>query len=190
MSAYRIPAWRVSGGPPWLSTESWDIAATLPPNVPTDKESLEHEVELMLQALVADRFDLSTHRETRDQPTYALVVTSGGSKLKTSAASTYSAKRGSGHLELHHATMAAFVSYLYTPQAYGPQAVDRPVVDLTGLTGFFDLTLDWVPDSSQPDASGPSLFTALQEQTGLRLEPRKSAVEFLIIDRSVRPREN
>jgi uncharacterized protein (TIGR03435 family) len=192
ISAYRLPAWRLSGGPDWLSSDAWDISATLPSSMPTDRAELMHETDLMLQALFADRFKLTMHRETREQPSYALVVAKGGSKLRLSTSATFSVKTGKGHLELHHVSMSGFVTWLHTPQAYGPQPADRPVIDMTGLTGFFDLTLDWMPDSAQPDtaATGPSLFTALEEQAGLKLQARKSSFEFLVIDHVEKPAEN
>jgi uncharacterized protein (TIGR03435 family) len=143
----------------------------------------------MVQALLADRFKLVIHRETRDEPVYELVVSKGGSKLKPSSSEKLSVQTGRGHLEFRHASMAVFVSYLYYRPGYSQQAADRPVLDSTGPPGFFDFTLDWTPDTVQPDAAstGPSLFTALVEQTGLKLEPRKSAFEFLVIDRAEKP---
>jgi uncharacterized protein (TIGR03435 family) len=191
ISAYRLPAWRISGGPAWLSSSLWEVDATLPPNMPTGREELLHEADLMLQTLLAERFKLITHRETREQPGYALVLAKGGSKLKPSTTATFSVKTGRGHLELHRVAMLRFVSLLYTPQAPGPQPTDRPVVDMTGLDGFFDFTLDWMPEDIESDAPpGPSLFTALEEQTGLKLEARKSKVDFLVIDHVEKPSEN
>jgi uncharacterized protein (TIGR03435 family) len=191
ISAYRLPPWRISGGPAWLSSSYWAVDATLPPNISTGREELMHEADLMLQTLLVERFKLITHRETREQPGYALVLAKGGSKLKPSTTATFSAKTGRGHLELHHVSMSRFVAYLYTPQAAGPQPADRSVVDMTGLDGFFDLTLDWMPDDSQSDAPpGPSLFTALEQQAGLKLEARRSAVEFLVVDHVEKPTEN
>jgi uncharacterized protein (TIGR03435 family) len=188
-SVYRVPAWRLSGGPAWLDTDTWDITATLPPNMPTDRKSLEAEAVRMVQALLADRFKLVIHRETRDEPVYELAVSKGGSKFKASSSEKLSVKTGIGHLEFRHASMAVFVPYLYYRPGYSQQAADRPVLDSTGLTGFFDFTLDWTPDAVQPDAAstGPSLFTALVEQTGLKLEPRKPPFEFLVIDHAEKP---
>jgi len=188
-SAYRIPAWRLSGGPDWLDSDPWDIAATLPPNMPTGRDELTGQADLMLQALLADRFHLKIHREMRDQPVYELVVAKNGPKLKPSAANKFSVKTGRGHLEFHHASMAVLTGYLYVRPGYFQQAADRPVIDRTGLQGFYDFTLDWAPESD-PNLTVPSLFTALEEQTGLRLEPRKSPFEFLIIDHVEKPAEN
>jgi bla regulator protein BlaR1 len=88
--------------------------------------------------------------------------------------------------------MAVFVTYLYFPPQFSRQVADRPVLDKTGLEGFFDLTLDWTPDTAPPNstATGPSIYTALEEQTGLKLEPRKAPFEFLFIDHVEKPAEN
>jgi len=195
MTAYHVPAWRLSGGPAWLSTDGWDIAATLPPNMPTDRQELMRETSLMLQALLADRFKLVVHRETKDQPVYELVVAKGGSKLKPSgneksSGEKPSVRNGKGHLEFHHMPVSALLNYLYFQPGSG--MVDRPVIDKTGLDGLYDFTLDWTPDSPQPDpaAIGPSIFTALEEQTGLKLEPRKVPFEIIVIDHAEKPTEN
>jgi uncharacterized protein (TIGR03435 family) len=184
---------RVSGGPGWLTTEFWDLAAKLPPNMPTGEKELNHKTELMLQALLADRFKLTTHRETRDQQIYGLVLAKGGSKLKPSGADKFSLKYGSGRLEFQRQSMEGLARYLYSPYmpASARQPSDRPVADMTGLHGFFDFILEWTPDTVQADSTstGPSLFTALEE-LGLRLEARKSTAEFLVIDHAERPSAN
>ncbi len=180
-SAYGAPAWTVSGGPAWLDTDAYDISATLPPGTPKE------QINAMLQGLLADRFRLKIHREMRDYPVYALVVAKGGPKLKASADGKSSFKTGRGHLEIHRASMPVFVSYLWSAHA-----TDRRVLDMTGLNGFFDITFEWTPESIQPDAadSGPSVFTAIQEQLGLRLEPRTAPFEFIVIDNVERPSGN
>jgi len=98
-SAYRLPSWGVSGGPSWLDSDRWDIEATLPPNMPTKREELMPLADQMLQALLADRFKLTLHREMRDHPVYELVVAKGGLKIKPSTAEKMALKSGRGHLE-------------------------------------------------------------------------------------------
>lgn len=188
-SVWRIPAWRLAGGPAWLDSDGWSISATLPPNMPSNRQELMHQADLMMQALLADRFKLAVHRETREQPVYDLVVAKGGSKLKSSSAARFNVKTRAGRLEFQHVSMAIFAPYLFFPAGFFQNAVDRPVIDKTGLEGFYDLTLEWAPDHGA-DASGPSVFTALEEQAGLRLEPRKSPVEFVVIDHVEKPGEN
>jgi uncharacterized protein (TIGR03435 family) len=177
-SAYGVPYWRLSGGPAWLETDAYDIMGTFPPNTSQD------QVKLMLQTLFADRFKLAIHRETKDYPVYALVVGKDGPKLKAAVDGKYSAKNAGGHLELHHANVAGFATYLVN-------VADRPVVDMTGLDGYFDISLDWRPETPQPgNDPRPSIYTAVQEQLGLKLEPRKAPVEFIVIDHIERPSEN
>jgi uncharacterized protein (TIGR03435 family) len=180
-SAYGVPAWRVSAGPSWLNSDAYDISATLPPNTPKE------QINSMLQALFADRFQLRVHRETRDYPVYGLVIAKGGSKLKASADTKFGVKTGRGHLEIHAGSMPAFVGYLLSTRA-----ADRPMVDMTGLKGYFDITLDWTPENIQPVPTdiGPSVFTAMREQLGLRLESQKSPFEVIVIDHAERPSEN
>lgn len=195
LSAYPdISASRLAGGPAWLNTEYWDVVAKLPPNMPMGEKELNRKAELMLQALLADRFKLVTHREKRDQQIYELILSQGGPKLKPSSASQFSVKARDGRLEFQHQSMQGLVSNLYSPyiQAGVQQAADRPVIDMTGLQGYFDFTLEWTPDTSQPGqtATGPSLFTALEEQLGLKLQPQKSVFDFLVIDHAERPAEN
>jgi uncharacterized protein (TIGR03435 family) len=182
-SAYGVPAWRVTGGPAWLDTDTYDIVATLPPNTPKD------QINAMLLALLVDRFKLTIRREIRDYPVYVLVAAKEGLKLRTSGDGKFSVKTGRGHLEVHHADMPTLVGYLWNRNA---PAADRPVVDMTGLKGFFDITLDWTPANIQPGPAdtSPSLFTAIQEQLGLKLEARKSPFEFIVIDSVERPSEN
>ena len=188
-----IDGGRVSAGPAWLTTEYWDVSAKLPPNMPAGQQELNRKAELMLQVLLADRFKLVTHREMRDRQIYELVLAKGGSKLKPTSAEKLSVKYGQGRLEFQHQSMEGLALYLHSPYrpAEAIQPADRPVVDMTGLQGFFDFTLEWAPDTVQPDptATGPSLVTALGE-LGLKLQPKKSAAEFLVIDHAERPTEN
>jgi uncharacterized protein (TIGR03435 family) len=82
--------------------------------------------------------------------------------------------------------MSGLAQFLYSTRAV-VQPADRPVIDTTGLDGFFDFTLDWLPDGIDPAASGPSIFTALEEQLRLKLQPEKSPIEFLVIDQAEKP---
>jgi uncharacterized protein (TIGR03435 family) len=134
---------------------------------------------------LADRFQLKVHSEMRDVPVYAMVISKDGTKLKASSEEEFSARNGSGHLELYRASMTTLSSYL-------ANRADRPVVDATELKGLLDITLDWTPDTGKPwlNDAGPSIFTAIQEQVGLRLESRKAPFEFIVVDHVERPSEN
>jgi uncharacterized protein (TIGR03435 family) len=182
--AYRVFVYQLAGGPGWLETDRFDISAVIPAGTQRD------QVPLMFQALLVDRFKLALHRETREMSVYALVVGKNGPKLKAAESATgISSHSDGGPIHVTAATgMDAFANYL-------SQRLDRPVLDQTGLKGPFEITLDWAPDSPQrpgasDDLSGPSIFTALQEQLGLKLEGRKVPVEILVIDHAEKPSEN
>lgn len=180
--AYRVEQYQISG-PDWLETARFDIAAKLAPG------SSRLEVAQMLQALLADRFKMTIHRETKERLVYALVVAKGGPKLKSSD-SDYGISTNSNRTRLHvtaKATMQRFAEFL-------SEQVARPVTDQTGLTGLYDFTVDWALDDviAPPDSSaGPSVFTALQEQLGLKLDSAKGSVEIIVVDHADRvPSEN
>jgi len=184
--AYKVRRSQISG-PDWIETERFDITAKIPAGAGRD------QVPLMLQALLADRFKLTLHRETKDLPIYALVIAKNGPKFKTSESETgisSNSNRKHSHVTAK-VSMHGFAEFL-------SEEAGRPVVDQTGLSGSYDLTLDWAsPDLAPGDApandttADPSLFTALQEQLGLKLDPTKGPVEMLVIDRAERtPTEN
>jgi uncharacterized protein (TIGR03435 family) len=184
-----LESWRVSGGPAWINSDTWDLAAKLPPNMPTDEQPLYRRTESMLRTLLAEEFKLRTHRETREYPVYALVVAKNGVKLRTSEVSQFNVEIGRGRMVFRHESISGLVNFLYYPHASAQQAADRPVIDRTGLEGFFDFTLEWTPDSAQADltAPGPSIFTAIEQQLGLKLQPEKAPIEFLVIDHAEKP---
>jgi len=172
--AYNVKEYQLSG-PDWLNSSdtTFDIKAKAPAGTPRP------EIRRMLQTLLAERLKLELHRETRMLPVYYLVAVKGGPKLqqpKTDGRHGFAS--AGGHLEATNVTMADFADEM-------ARDTDRPVFDKTGISGRFDLKLDYSPDrSDNPDR--PSLFTALQEQLGLRLESQKGPVEVLVIDRADR----
>jgi uncharacterized protein (TIGR03435 family) len=179
--AYKVQSYQIEA-PGWMGTERWDFTATFPPGSSRD------QVPLMLQALLAERFGMAMHRETKDLPAYALTVVeskmkpieSSGDNLSTSGSRTGS------HVEAK-ASMRGLTEYL-------SGRLDRPVLDQTGLSGGFEFTLDWsVDDSADTNGAvaGPSIFTAVQEQLGLKLNATKGPVELIVVDRADRqPTEN
>jgi uncharacterized protein (TIGR03435 family) len=178
--AFRVQQYQIAG-PDWIETERFDIVARFPPHSTGD------QVPLMLQALLEDRFKLALHRETKELPTYALVLAKNGPKFKTTESEglTINSNRTHWHVEAK-ASMQRLAEIL-------SEEVGRPVLDQTGLSGSYEMTLDWAPDDAPAnDATpGPSIFTALQEQLGLRLDSAKGPVEMLVIDRAERiPTEN
>ena len=164
--AYNVQDYQVSG-PNWLSTEQYDIVANT--GAPVNQDQLR----LMLQTLLAERFRLVLHRGERTRSVYALVVGKDGPKL-TEAKSDDNAGTTAdmGHLVFTAASMSALARRL-------SQQLHEPVSDLTGLKGIYNFTLDWQQDDN---VSGPSLFTAVQEQLGLKLEAKKVPIEVLVVD--------
>jgi uncharacterized protein (TIGR03435 family) len=168
------------------------LDAKLPTGTPADQEHLYRATEQMLRTLLAEEFKLRTHFEQREQPVYDLVVAKGGPKLKPSEGGEATFRfTASGGIEVHHQTMQEFASSLFCPNC-ARQRADRLVFDKTGLGGYYDLTLNWSPLNISPDGvdSGPSIFTALERQLGLKLKPQKAVVDFLIIDQAERPSQN
>jgi uncharacterized protein (TIGR03435 family) len=183
--AYHCDRYQISGAQAWIESERYDVLA----NAPGDNAPTQDNLRRMLQALLADRFQLKVHMETKERPVYALVVAKNGGKLKASAAEEYS-QTASGartaHMTFAKATMEQLASNLY-------YSVGRPVFDKTGLRGFYDFTLDWTPDYGGPsssEANGVDIFTALQEQLGLKLEAQKAPIDMLVIDHAEKPSEN
>ena len=160
--------------PDWLNFERYDIAAKYPAGTPLD------EARVMLQNLLADRFKLKVHREAKEVPVYALVAAKNGPKLAESAPGIQgSIGMSNGHLSGKGVPLAALADRL----SGAVFQLGRPVLDRTGISGLYDFTLDWMPDIAEGgNDSAPSLFTALQEQLGLRLEPQKGSVEVLVVD--------
>jgi len=192
-NAYPIkPNSTIPGMPGWGNSLLFDVeakaddqqamaAAMLP------RKTNEDGAQLMLQALLADRFKLRVHHETREGSIYQLVIAKGGFKLKDAPDSEHSAgySWGAGQIQVRKGPIASLVFCLSDGIA------GREVVDKTGLTGNYDITLKWTPDEQQgaPDA-GPTLFTALEEQLGLKLEPAKGPVDVFVIDHVEKPSEN
>ena len=208
--AYDVRDYQVSGGPGWVGTERFDVrakseraAADAPqdPGKMTDnqRKTLQEQMRERLRALLADRFQLMVHKETKEESVYALVVSKTGSKLqeKKELGPRQGMSMGRGRLQ----GMAAPVEMLVQTLS---NALERQVVDKTGLAGKYDFVLEWTPDvtdaraqgfgdgitSPAPAPGGPTIFTALQEQLGLRLESQKGPVENIVIDRAEKPSEN
>jgi len=199
------------GGPAWVTSDKYDLTAKADEATVAawgklpEKEQTE-ELRSMMQALLADRFHLTMRHETREMPVWALTVAKGGPKFgatKEPPAGLNDGEDGTkpydsskpyktrwkldrGLLEGQDVTMDNFEDMLW-----GQREIEsRKIMDQTGLTGRYDLTLKWasVDDAREPD--GPSLFTAIQEQLGLKLESTKAPVDVLVIDHIERPSEN
>jgi len=224
--AYDVRSYQIIGGPGWLNTERYDIVAKAEtPDI--NRES----VRVLLQSLLAERFNLQTHRETKELPIYELVIGKDGHKLKKSevqpdtppetppadagraaqpggaprgnfgAAPASAPPRGASMIRMGRGQLNAQGIQISGITQMLAQQLGRPVIDKTDIKGNYDFNLQWTPDETQrgigiagmdrpaadsplpADTSGPSLFTAVQEQLGLKLEASKGPVETLVIDR-------
>jgi uncharacterized protein (TIGR03435 family) len=184
---------QISGGPGWLDTDLYDVDAK------ADGPHSLDDLHVMFQNLLVDRFKLKYHKETRILPAYELVVDKSGAKLTENKSPEHFdipvRPTGFGKLEATHCSMSYFSWSL-------SQRLDRPVIDQTGLTQFYDFKLEWTPElppgvaarpdlaANVPPTNGPDIFTALREQLGLKLDSHKGPVEVMIIDQVERPSEN
>jgi uncharacterized protein (TIGR03435 family) len=202
----------IKGGPAWVHSESYEINARA-----EGSPTMEMMQGPMLQALFEDRFHLKIRRENQDGPVYALTLAKGGSKLKPFKEGSCTQMpltrpipapppgqrfcnamvQFRGSVEAEGSTLSEFSKLLNL-------FLDRQVIDKTGIAGRFDIHLEFTPDQVTPglpaplpnapalpaDPTGPTIFTAIQEQLGLKLEPARGPVELLIIDSIERPSEN
>jgi uncharacterized protein (TIGR03435 family) len=190
--AYALQEQEIVGGPKWLKTQKFNLVGD--PETQTRPSS--DEFKKMVQNLLADRFHLTAHRETRDLSVFEIVPAKGGPKLSRSTRppdGIPAVGYAPGQLSAANATMADFATFL---QRF---VTDRPVIDGTGITGKYDLTLRWTPDDAQTEGSRqggdtnnsyPGLFTAIQEQLGLKLQEEKRPAQVFVIDRVDMPSEN
>jgi uncharacterized protein (TIGR03435 family) len=197
-TAYHLKESQISGTPGWIDSEKYDIVAKGEGNPTQD------QMVAMLQGLLADRFQLRYHRAAKELPVYALVAAKGGIKLRESKegscvvpgpgdAAVAPGQRvpnfcgtyfwGRNRVDGTRITMSQLIVAL-------DSQLDRPLIDKTGLSGVWDVHLVWNSDDSANDDTGPSIYTALQEQLGLKLEATKGAVQILVIDHIERPSEN
>ena len=195
--AYDVQQKQVVGGPDWISSDKFDVDGE--PDVPGTPDA--NQVKGMVQKLLTDRFALKFHRETKTMSAYMLTVAKNGPKLEKSQADPSALPslffRQLGVLTVRNATMMDFARLMQTA------VFDRPVVDQTGLEGKWNFVLKWTPDESQFQGMGmkvppptdaadapPPLFTAIQEQIGLKLETGKTDVPVLVLDHVEQPSAN
>jgi len=177
--AYGLPEYQVDG-PDWLRTERFDMAAKFPEALPKDREKYRMALQAMLQKMLADSFHLVTHREQRNMAVYGLVVDKKGIKFQEVPEGHSSSNTNNTHYEGTAVSMATFATVL-------SRRMDLPVLDMTGLKGFYNLKLDWVSEPRPGDGDAPAgalLPEALQDQLGLKLEHRKAPVEVLVVDKA------
>jgi bla regulator protein blaR1 len=212
--AYAVSDDRISGAPSWVKSDKYDIQAKVNRAVTAELQKVRFDRRLILQPLLADRFQLRVHSEIKDLPVYSLVVAQNGPKLRAAkvddsgpngSKGPHSLRvTGNGQIAAQGIPLALLVRWL-------SEQISHTVVDKTGLTGAYDFTLQWTPDATEaqtpmfnvtqpgqqgtagapaPQASGPSIFTAIEEQLGLELKSQEGPVPVLVIDHVERPAEN
>ena len=200
--AFDMPASRIVGGPSWLNSTTFDIDAksdnSLDLSRTYDSSAAKLEKRRRVQALMSDRFQLISHTETRELPIYALLVAKSGPRFRATQANGTTINGGRSHIQVEGGddTVGLLAGQL-------AEALGRAVINKTGLHGRYNLSLNWTPDDGATpsmngtdgsalasESSGPSIFTAIQEQLGLKLESQKGPVQVLFIDRIEMPSEN
>jgi uncharacterized protein (TIGR03435 family) len=187
--AYDLREHQLIGGTGWLNNDRFDVVAKPGHDDVVETRNFEEafgKIRLKLRALLADRFKLTVHTETRELPIYALVVGKNGAHLSPAKDVGLDIKNQTGHLLCKGISMKNFADRML---AY---RMKRTVVDKTGLAGEFDFEVKYLDDrgAASTDASGPDFLTAMQEQLGLKLESQKGPVEVLVIDRAEKPSAN
>ena len=187
-AAYGLKDYQVAGATGWIGSDRYDIAARSAGEATPTRD----QANQMLQALLAERFQLKFHRETKEMPVYALVKGKSGPKLKDNTAADPPMMRMSSPGRETQMTFGSPLEQLATQLEQVP-GVDRPVLDETGLTGKYDFQLNLTAGPGGDPAtgtSGESVFTAIEEQLGLKLDSRKAPVAIVVIDHVERPSEN
>ena len=206
-TANQLQDYQIAGGPDWLNSDRFDIVAK------ADDPAFPGDLLARLRSLLADRFKLTSHSETRELPVYALVRARKdgtlGPRLRPTEcpepprAPCANVSNGAGRLTLRAAPMSQIVQFL-------SPSVNRVIIDRTTLSGNFDVDLEWTPDQLRDfkaspdlppgtlpqlngvpfDPNGPSIFTAVQEQLGLKLESTRGPIDVLVIDHVEHPTED
>ena len=190
--AYSVMGWQIAGGPPWADSDRYDITATV--RMPGDLT--RERLSPMLERLLADRFQLRIHRDSKEMAGFALEIGRGGAKLKPASDGVPRPDtirmsgigfRGQG------LTIADLVQII-------GGTLSRPVADKTALKGLYDVELHWteqtdrnsygLPNPESTDLDGSNLFTALRDQLGLKLTAQKIAVPMIVIDRAEKASSN
>jgi uncharacterized protein (TIGR03435 family) len=182
--AFSVHDSQVIGEPKWLRTERFDVVA----DPGGEQRPTSEQMKALVRQLLLDRFHVVLRRDTRELSVYALQKTGAAPRLTASAADANAMPSGggeAGEIGMNNGTMANFAAYL---QRFAGPSVNRPVVDQTGIAGRFDLDLRFAPDvEAESNPNTPGLFTAIQEQLGLRLKATKAPVDVYIVQSATRP---
>ncbi len=189
MSAYSLhmPD-QISGLPGWASSEMFAIVARMDPDTAEAMTKLPpmeqvQQRQQMLQKLLADRFALKVHRTTKQLPIYMLTVADSGKLKKSESDTGGNARYSDAKIEAHGVSIESLAFNL-------SNRVGRIIVNQTGLAGTYDFTLEWAPDGADASDPRPSIFTALEEQIGLKLKPAQGPVDAIVVDSIAQPSAN
>ncbi|HKV49191.1 MAG TPA: TIGR03435 family protein [Candidatus Acidoferrales bacterium] len=217
--AFNVRDFQVSGGSGWIDTEKFDVDAKLDDSMIEEQRNLPFEqvlaqMRLAMRSLLADRFGLKVHRQKKNLEAFALVVSKGGPKLGTAVSQTTAPNRNQREgtvmismVNAGHLTLTAKEASLDRLASMLSYQFDRPVINQSGIKGTYTFTLQWTPDAgtglggrpilpppepsqSPPDRSGASIFTAIHEQLGLKLESKRVPTDTIVVDRAHQPTPN
>jgi uncharacterized protein (TIGR03435 family) len=181
---------QISGLPGWASSDTFDVQAKMDEDTAAAMQKLPREehvrqLDLMMQAVLFDRFQLKVHHETKELPVYDLMVAKNGIKMTQATANVNSSwSMGDGRFEGKSVPIDSFIFSLSND-------VGRFVINKTGLTGNVAITLKWAPEGAEGSAdSGPDIFAAIEEQLGLKLLPAKGPVDTIVVDHIEKPSVN
>jgi uncharacterized protein (TIGR03435 family) len=201
-NAFRIQDFQIIGGPGWMESDRWDIQTK------AEENASQAQVNEMLQTLLADRFQLKFHKETRELPIYELSVAKSGLRIQDTrpdgpgVTGPRGEVVGRGGVIIGRGQIAGSGMTMAQLSTMLANTLGRTVIDKTGLTGNYDIKLAWTPEPGQggllggappppapvdPDATAPSIFTGIQEQLGLKIDSGKGPVEVYVIDRVEKP---
>jgi uncharacterized protein (TIGR03435 family) len=199
--AYAVKDFQISDGPSWMDSERFDITAKEDESVSVGRQKLpwkqyREQLGLMVQMLLADRFRLRVVHQPKEASILALVTAATGAKLVRSASNSYEAdfRGGRGRLS----ATGVSIEQLADAISWMPEVGSRKVVDQTGIDGTFDLTLRWsweqIPEGGGPPVvmqqDAPTMFSAVQEQLGLRLQATRGPLDYVVVEQVERPSEN
>lgn len=183
----------MAGGPKWLDTDRFNIEATPDLDAGAEQVARDRQIRMMLQSLLAERFQLRIHSETGETQAYVIVLAKSGPKLLAAAGPP------GPKLAVRYKGQTRIMAFESAPRSYVAKMlsaeVKRAVVDQTGLSGAFDFKLEFVPENVEltpnaDTAGGRSIFTAMEEQLGLKLQKRQAALEVRVVDHAEQPSAN
>lgn len=174
-TAYQIRDYQLEG-PDWMGSERFDVAAKFPEALPKDREKYNAAMGTMMRKMLEDRFKLAAHRGQKTFSVYGVTVEKSGIKFKEVPEGPSRSDSDNRRYEGRAVTMARFAEYL-------SRNADLPILDMTGLKGFYDLNLQWFPEPKAGETpQGPALREAMEEQLGLKLENRKAQIDIVVVD--------